>query len=457
MKRSASHLFLAILATLLAAQTSVAFVVGMPKVLGTEALDADERGEFEVVLREELRAAFPSESWEMTPADILGISLAQKDLRPEACAEDECFARMGRELELDLFIVGYFRRNNEEDRVLLKLYDMGTGKMEGFIRVSGTGAGTLRNSLPEACQRLLHPYRNWEPEETEAKVEDTDAAMEAWAAQSDGEVKSLVGGNEKKIERGQLAASRAATPRYDQPRWSFGLHASTFSGASHAILLHEINLDMKQGGGTLVSPFQNFDVGSPVGGKARWHYKGPIVFSGTYFFTQYETSAEYIIHGWETDRKLESNLHEVQLAVEYSLSFINSRTIDPFLGAGILYSYADSHLDINLNNVDELGPGNGDIYPSRTFRVESQNSSFGATAFAGLNYNLNRKVTLQGLLAGTMVQIGQGFVYKGSLQYFQPESSDEDIGNPALNDILGGSHPFDLNGLRLSIGLLFSL
>ncbi len=445
---------------LLLALPAAAFQVGLPPIVGTESIEESDRENLETAVRDELRAAFPSGEWNLMPGDLLALALAGKDLDPATCAEEACFAEMGRAVGLDILIMGYFRRSSNEDRLLLKLYDVSSGKMEGFIRVSGSEPRALRSSLPEDCRRLLHPYRDWKPaEEAELAGEDTDLLTEAWAAQSDDAAESLVGAEEEEeaVREPAAPAKSGRTPGALVSGWSFGPNVSTYSGPNHAVLMNHIN-NIGSVMGEPISLFQSFEVGTSLGFNVLRHFNGPISFVADYHFTQYSQHASFVPHGWESDRTVDSKLHEFGLGIHYALSFVRSKTVEPFVAASVTLLYADSYLDIALDNVSDSPNGDpGTAYPDYDTRIESTDMSIGAAASVGLNYRLNRSVMIQGQLGGTMGQVSQYFDYEGSLQHITPDANQSEIEDPSDNDILWGSYPLELNGLRLSLGLLVTL
>jgi len=456
MKRLVLRL-LAILPVLLAAPSAVAFEVGLPTIIGTGGLDARESAELESAVREELAAAFPSTQWRLQPRQALDLLMESKRLDPVACAEESCFSEMGRILGLDILVIGYFRRSTEEDRLLLKLYDMGSGKMEGFVRVAGTGNGALRSSLPDACDRLLHPYFDWEAPKSAPSAQSE--SPEAEPEQRADSVRTLVPSSRSVEPIAHDRRRSRAAYRPFQPGWSLGMNIATYSGPNHAELMSHINNSMGvMEGGAPTSPFQSFEVGTPLGGRLLRHFRGPISFAASYSFSQFKQHGYFLPHGWESDRTLTSNLHELGLGIHYALAFVNSRTVEPFIGAAAALLLADSRLDITLVNVSHASDGNGgEAYPDRFFHIKSTDYSIGAEAYLGLNYRLNSKLIVQGELGGTMGQINQHFDYSGSLQHIDPGSAQDAVEDPRVNDILWGAYPFDLNGLRLSIGLLLTL
>ncbi len=434
---------------ILTAVSAPAFEVGMPSLSGVDILERADRENLEEAVRNELRAVFPSSEWTLMPADLLGLALESEGLDPATCAAEECFSEMGRKLNLDILVLGYFRRTSAEDRVLLKLYDMETGKMEGFIRVTGSDPRALHNSLPEACGRLLHPYRLWKPE-TETSVNDDEAELlaEAWTEQNEDTVETLVPASTPN-EIGGSDSAASAESRSILSGWSLGMNAGTYSGPNHAVLMNHLNNIMVVMGPT-TTPFQSFEVGTPLGGRIMRSFRGPISFAGTYHFSQFTQKGLFVPHGWESERNLTSNLHEFILGFHYALSFVKSSTVEPYVGAGAAFLFADSQLDIGLDN-----PGTDDV--DKTFLIESTDFALGAEAYIGLNYHLSSKLMLQGELGGTMGQVSQSFDYAGSLQHLEPGTPQDAVEDPSVNDILWGSYPLDLNGLRLSIGLLFTL
>jgi hypothetical protein len=441
---------------LFGAMSAAAFQVGLPPLQGTADLSDAERLELESAVRDELTAAFPSTEWQFMSGDLISLAMEAENLDPASCSEEDCFAGLGRALKLDILIMGYFRRSSNEDRLLLKLYDISSGKMEGFIRVSGSEPRALRSSLPDDCRRLLHPYRNWKPAEDLAG-DDTDALTQAWAAQNDDPIETLVGGEEEAPDDTVLEFGEKGRSGSLLSGWSFGPSISTYSGPNHAVLMNHVNNIMTVMGEP-ISRFQSFEVGTSIGLSLLRHFNGPISFAGTYHFTQYTQNALFVPHGWESPRELNTQLHEFGLGVHFALDFVRSKTVEPFVAAGMTFLYADSQLDILLDNIPNSPDGNPDTaYENRNFLLESADLSVGAEAYVGLNYRITPHLMIQGQLGGTMGQVNQNFDYDGSLQHIFPNSDPEDVENPGNNDILWGSYPLELNGLRLSLGMLISL
>ena len=431
---------------LLSATASTAFEIGMPTMLGTDILDRTECEDLETAVRDELSAAFPASEWTLMPADLLGLALEGEGLNPAACADEICFSELGRKLKLDMLIMGYFRRTSAEDRVLLKLYDMETGKMEGFIRVTGSEPRVLHNSLPEACSRLLHPYRLWKPKapakNTTGLVSKSDSEL------SKSKAPAFVPERFTDDNNSIVSASSEGSGSI-LSGWSLGLNIGTYSGPNHAVLMSHLNNIMAVMGPT-TSRFQSFEVGTPLGARIMREFRGPISFAGTYHYSNFTQKGLFVPHGWESERNLTTKLHEFILGFHYALSFVKSSTVEPYVGAGAAFLFADSQLDIGLDD-----PDTDDI--DKNFLVESTDFSLGAEAYIGLNYHLSSKLMLQGELGGTMGQVSQSFDYTGSLQHIDPGTPQDAVENPEVNDILWGSYPLDLNGLRLSIGLLITL
>ena len=97
---------------------------------------------------QEVVAALPEGPWEAVPRSVLRFQLTELGKNPSECLQDECLLELGKSLELDLLVAGFFRQTASEDRILLKLYDMNSGQMEGFTRVAGSTTDVLLNSLP---------------------------------------------------------------------------------------------------------------------------------------------------------------------------------------------------------------------------------------------------------------------------------------------------------------------
>ena len=151
-------------------------------------LDLEGRGDLNIAeweslneaVFDEVSAALPDGPWEAVPRSVLRFQIAELGKNPSECPQDECLLGLGKSLELDLLVAGFFRQTASEDRILLKLYDMNSGQMEGFTRVAGSTTDVLLNSLPQACHRLLHRYR-----QMATVAEEAAAAKDAMTAADD--------------------------------------------------------------------------------------------------------------------------------------------------------------------------------------------------------------------------------------------------------------------------------
>ena len=244
-----------------------------------------------------------------------------------------------------------------------------------------------------------------------------------------------------------------------QPRWSLGPFIGTFSGPSHENVLNHVNNTMgRLSGGVLASAFTNFDVGTPVGLRLFRAVNEVVSVSSTYSYSQFFTKGAFTPMEWQSDRSLTTNLHELELAAHYELDFVRGNKIEPYFGVGLDFILADSQLAIDLVNVygvTEDGEEGGPVLPDRSFEIDSSDFGIGALGLAGLNFNFTRRVALNAEIQGVLGQVRQHFDYDGSLQYISPGS--DGVEDPQVNDILMGSYPLDLNGLRLSICLLFRI
>ena len=91
--------------------------------------------------------------------------------------------------------------------------------------------------------------------------------------------------------------------------------------------------------------------------------------------------------------------------------------------------------------------------------MKATDTTLAYMGLAGLIYRFASRMSINAEIQGIMGDIRQTFDYEGSLQYLAREgvidpAAIEDWGT---NDILGGSYPLDLVGVRLSVGLLVTL
>jgi hypothetical protein len=232
------------------------------------------------------------------------------------------------------------------------------------------------------------------------------------------------------------------------PHWQLGLFVATYSGPSHEDLLTHINEYMDLYGDN-EGRFDDFAVGTPVALRLAWNQQPRITYTLTYYFSSYNTSADFVFNGWPSQRSVDTNLHEIALALNYGLNFMRSDRISPYLGLGLDIFFADSMLNIDLKNPL---PGGEDPLPDQYFSIPSRDAALGALAFAGLTYHFSHRIALQAEMQGVMGQVRQTFDYEGSFQHTNPSG---EVPPNLDNDILLGAYQLNLNGLRLSLGLLF--
>ncbi|MDP6419021.1 MAG: outer membrane beta-barrel protein [Candidatus Krumholzibacteria bacterium] len=411
-------------------------------------LDKSSRNSLDQSIREEIAAALPKASWSILPLAITRSRLLEAGLSAGDCQEDACFVSLGKELGVRLLIAPYFREGARDFKILLKLYDSRSEKLEAFVRVSGTDLKSLLNDLPDPCFRLFHSYRVQTENSPEEKVRQKITSIAPILPE---------GGID---HRQRIPEAVAEIP--DLKRFAFGPQVATYSGPSHESLLSHINVGMsRMEGGSPSAPFRDLPVGVPFGFGALWRIKPPVALEANYSYASFETSTSFLPHEWESPRSLNTQLHELRFAFQYGLDFVRSRAVEPYLGGGVSFLHARSLLEIDLLNINEVtenqdNPGSP-ILPDRHFRVESKDTSLGAVAFVGLRYRLSPQAFLQAELMGTMGQITQNFEYEGSLQYIAPGSPPELFDDPEVNDILWGSYPLNLNGMKLSLSLRFEL
>ncbi|MCP4545986.1 MAG: hypothetical protein GY835_05910 [bacterium] len=234
--------------------------------------------------------------------------------------------------------------------------------------------------------------------------------------------------------------------------------ASTFVGPSHDNLLMHINRIMP----VLQSPvgyqFEDFGAIVPISLRMVWNVKYPVALSATYTFGQFQTESDFMPFEWDSHRTLTTNTHIIDMALQYSLQFIRSRVVMPYIGMGLSLGIAASTLDIDLINTPQVAPAGEDMppYPDRLFQVKSTDFAIGAIAMAGLTYHVNRRSALVVEIAGMMNQVNQNFDFDGTLQYTNP-GGGIDPTDPRTNDILSGNYPLKMNGIRVSLGILIGI
>ena len=242
--------------------------------------------------------------------------------------------------------------------------------------------------------------------------------------------------------------------------WTLGPMVGTYTGPSHANVLAHVNNLMAVMGSDPANRFEDFEVGTPFGVILGYEPKAPITFALTYYYSSYSSEAKFNIFGWESPRELTTHLHDMVLSLRYSLGFVKSNTIVPYIGGGIGLSLADSRLNIDLNNVNNVpfSPSVPDsVRPDESFAITSRAASLGGVALAGVAYNLSSRLHFIAEMQGILGQIRQNFDYDGSLKYLNPSANQDQLENPGLNDLLFGSYQLDLNGLRLTLGLVYGL
>ncbi len=258
---------------------------------------------------------------------------------------------------------------------------------------------------------------------------------------------------------GVLAAESQTTVVKSQPRWRIGSLIATYAGPSHANVLTHVNnmmLVMQSEDGYR---FDNFGMGTPLGLRLLWSANDVVSFSGTYNYSQYTAESFFDPYGWDSDRSLTTKLHEFTLGLQYGLQFVRSQKIEPYVGFAMNYAYADSKLAIELVNPGYVYVAGSDevLMPNQSFEVSSSNGGLGVLAMAGLSFHLTGRLLINAEIQGVMGQIRQYFDYDGSLQYIEPTPAPADVENPGINDILLGAYPLDLNGIRLSVGVLLGI
>ena len=243
------------------------------------------------------------------------------------------------------------------------------------------------------------------------------------------------------------------------PRWSVGAMVATYAGPSHSNLLFRTNDIMAVMGSDPGTRIGDFDSGLPVGLRAFWRYRRAISFAATYSTSSYSSAATFDPRGWSSPRELKTRLHELDLTLHYGLEFVRSELLQPYVGFGVGIMAADSRLGIDLLNVGGVTDAEDVPLPDRHFEVKATATTLAYMGLAGLIYRFASRISINAEIQGVMGDIRQTFDYEGSLQYLAREgvidpAAIEDWGT---NDILGGSYPLDLVGVRLSVGLLVTL
>ena len=259
------------------------------------------------------------------------------------------------------------------------------------------------------------------------------------------------------------ASASAAAPAagFHGPRWSLGPLVATYAGPSHADLLFRTNDIMPLLGSEPGIRLVDFETGTPAGLRAYWSYRPALGLAATYSFSNYSSAETFLPSGWSSPRELSTNLHELDLTVHYGLDFVRNQKLLPYVGFGIGLVMADSHLKIDLLNtsgvqVDDDDP-DSPLLPDKHFDIGARDTTMAYIGLAGLIYRFGSRVALNAEMQGVMGDIRQTFDYAGSLQHIRPGSTPGDVEDWGINDILGGSYPMDLSGVRLSIGVLVGI
>lgn len=255
------------------------------------------------------------------------------------------------------------------------------------------------------------------------------------------------------------AAARPGEPIH-LPRWSVGPLVATYAGPSHADLLFRENDILALMSGDPGTRLSDFETGMPFGLRAYWSYRPALGLAATYNYSDYASSETFLPHGWTSPRELTTKLHELDLTVHYGLDFVRNQKLLPYVGFGIGFAVADSRLAIDLVNTPgtQTDPDDPDTrLPDRSVEVAARDKTLAYIGLAGLIYRFGSRLALNAEIQGVMGDIRQTFEYAGSLQHILPSPQPDDVADWGVNDILGGSYPMDLNGVRLSIGILIGL
>lgn len=257
-----------------------------------------------------------------------------------------------------------------------------------------------------------------------------------------------------------LAAGSGALDQL--PRWNIVTSIATYSGPSHADVLFRINDIMPLMQSDPGIRLSDFEEGMPLSMRVHWNYLPALGFSATYSTSSYSSANDFEAHSWSSPRELTTRLHELGLALHYGLDFVRSQKLLPYVGGGAAIVMADSKLSIDLLNVQNLPPFDPDDptapdYPDQHFLVKARDATVTYFGMAGLIYRFTNRVSLSAEVQGIMGDIRQDFDYSGSLQHVNPGTPQNQIDDWSINDILGGAYPLDLNGIRLSVGVMVGL
>jgi opacity protein-like surface antigen len=256
-------------------------------------------------------------------------------------------------------------------------------------------------------------------------------------------------------------SASAAVPNagYHGPRWSLGPLIATYAGPSHADLLFRTNDIMPVMQSEPGLRLSDFETGMPAGLRVYWAYRPALGLAATYSFSDYSSAATFTPHGWSSPRELTTDLYELDFTLHYGMDFVRNQKLLPYAGFGIGFAMADSRLSIELINTPGIHEDSDDpsspLLPDRQFEIDARDTTMTYIGLAGLIYHFGSRLALNAEIQGVMGDIRQTFEYAGSLQHIQPGTLNAD--DWKLNDILGGSYPMDLNGVRLSIGVLVGL
>lgn len=258
-----------------------------------------------------------------------------------------------------------------------------------------------------------------------------------------------------------LAVADPGTSGGSPSRLYLGTLVGTWAGPSHADLLFRTNDIMQSMGSDFGVRISDFDSSTPLGLRLYWSYRPALGFSATYSLSNYSSAQTFNPHGWSTPRELKTRLHEVGLAVHYGLDFVRSHKLLPYIGVGFGVVYADSDLSIDLLNVNGVTEDSDDpdspLRPDARRLVSANDTTLAYFGLAGLIFHLNGRIALNAEMQGIMGDLRQTFDYAGSMQHIAPGSEPEILESWNSNDILGGVYPLDLNGVRLSIGILVGI
>jgi len=249
-------------------------------------------------------------------------------------------------------------------------------------------------------------------------------------------------------------AAPAASPGAP-PRWQLGAMIANRTRPNHDRLLTHINEYVAVNNGGSGERLRGFSPGVSAGLQLLWNRDRFLGASVAYFYSHHLSAANFPFHGWASPRRIELDLDELVLAFRLSPRFSGPKPLRPFIGGGIACFHARTALSIELVNDPGAMDGEGHLLPDRRFVLRSEDLSLGLAGLAGASIDVTERLTWQLEIQGLfMSQLRQQFDYQGSLQYVTPDGSGA---GDETNDILMGSYPLELGGLRFNLGFLVAM